>query len=238
MRRNSDGASGEATVSITVTPPVLTVAPSTLPAGRVGTAFSATFTADLGTAPYSFAVTAGALPAGLTLGPDGTLSGTPTADGSFAFTVTATDANGATGSVAATLTVDEEIPVVGASSLTVAANAGATPVPLALSGGAATSLAITTAPLHGTATVSGTTISYTPTPGYSGPDSLAYTASNAGGVSAPATISITVTPPVLTVAPSTLPAGRVGTAFLATFTADLGTAPYSFAVTAGAFRRA
>ncbi len=231
---NSGGSSGEAIVSITVTPPVLTVTPSTLPAARVGTAYSASFAADLGTGPYSFAVTAGALPAGLTLASDGTLSGTPTAAGSFGFTVTATDALGATGSVAATLAVDEEIPVAANSALTVAANAGATPVPLALSGGAATAVTITTAPLHGTATVSGTTISYTPAPGYSGTDSLAYTASNTGGVSAPATVSITVTPPVLTVAPPALPAARVGVAYTAGFTADLGTGPYSFAVTAGA----
>ncbi|TXC72657.1 hypothetical protein FSB78_00015 [Sphingomonas ginsenosidivorax] len=41
-------------------------------------------------APYAYAVTAGALPAGVTLAADGTLSGTTTAGGTYAFTVTAT----------------------------------------------------------------------------------------------------------------------------------------------------
>ncbi|RZK99271.1 MAG: hypothetical protein EOO62_25035, partial [Hymenobacter sp.] len=50
-----------------------------------------------GTAPYTFAITAGALPAGLTLTSAGTLSGTPTANGTFNFTVTATDNSAAPG---------------------------------------------------------------------------------------------------------------------------------------------
>ncbi|GAC1437205.1 MAG: hypothetical protein NVSMB51_10430 [Solirubrobacteraceae bacterium] len=52
-----------------------------------------------GTGPYSYAVTAAALPDGLSLDPNsGELSGTPTTAGDYAFTITATDANGATGS--------------------------------------------------------------------------------------------------------------------------------------------
>jgi hypothetical protein len=51
----------------------------------------ATFTASGGTGGgYSFAVTDGALPAGLVLSDGGVLSGTPTQSGSFTFSVTAT----------------------------------------------------------------------------------------------------------------------------------------------------
>src|SRR5690606_9032099 len=57
-----------------------------------------------GTAPYTFAIDAA--PPGLSLSPGGTLSGTPTSDGSFGFTIVATDANGATGEGAYTLEVD------------------------------------------------------------------------------------------------------------------------------------
>jgi hypothetical protein len=69
----------------------LTVAPATLPAMRVGVAFSQTITAAGGTAPYTFALTAGSLPAGLTLGASGALTGTPATAGAYAFTVAATD---------------------------------------------------------------------------------------------------------------------------------------------------
>ncbi|OPX86463.1 MAG: hypothetical protein A4E53_02896 [Pelotomaculum sp. PtaB.Bin104] len=49
-----------------------------------------TFTAAGGVAPYSFAVTAGTLPAGMVLN-GAVLEGTPSAAGTFTFTVTATD---------------------------------------------------------------------------------------------------------------------------------------------------
>ena len=79
--------------------PVITVSPATLPSGLVGSPYSQAITATGGTGTYTYAVTAGALPAGLTLSAGGLLSGTPTAAGAFNFTVTATDSNGCTGSV-------------------------------------------------------------------------------------------------------------------------------------------
>lgn len=42
---------------------------------------------------------------------------------------------------------------------------------------------------------------YTPTAGYSGADSFTYTATNASGTSAPATVSITVGAPTLVFTP-------------------------------------
>jgi hypothetical protein len=74
-------------------PPSITIDPASLTAAQVGTAYTATLTAAGGTGPYTFAIASGALPAGLTLTPDGTLSGTPTAGGKFAFTIRATDAS-------------------------------------------------------------------------------------------------------------------------------------------------
>lgn len=65
-----------------------------LPAGQINVAYTqTTLTAANGTVPYTFAVTGGALPAGMTLSSAGVLSGTPTASGSFNFTVTATDSD-------------------------------------------------------------------------------------------------------------------------------------------------
>jgi predicted outer membrane repeat protein len=69
----------------------IALSPASLPAGQVGAAYSQTITASNGTGPYTFAITLGALPAGLSLSAAGVLSGTPTAGGSFNFTVTATD---------------------------------------------------------------------------------------------------------------------------------------------------
>ncbi|MEO6154476.1 MAG: autotransporter domain-containing protein, partial [Thermomonas sp.] len=83
----------------------LTLSPTTLPGGTLGVAYSQTITASGGTTPYSFAVTAGSLPTGLVLTSAGVLSGTPTASGTYAFTITATDLFGSTGSQAYTLVI-------------------------------------------------------------------------------------------------------------------------------------
>ncbi len=68
-----------------------------MPNGFVGAAYTQTLTATGGTAPHTFAVTTGALPNGLTLATSGALSGTPTVQAAFGFTVTATDNTGCTG---------------------------------------------------------------------------------------------------------------------------------------------
>ncbi|UDF31777.1 UNVERIFIED_ORG: cadherin-like beta sandwich domain-containing protein (plasmid) [Roseateles sp. XES5] len=87
---------------------IVTLTPSAgaLPVATKGTAYNQPLTAAGGTAPYSYAVTAGALPAGIVLDPStGALGGTPGASGDFSFTVTATDGANVAGSAAYTLKV-------------------------------------------------------------------------------------------------------------------------------------
>ncbi|MFT3809276.1 MAG: Calx-beta domain-containing protein [Micropepsaceae bacterium] len=88
---DGDGNSGLQAYSLAISPPVITVNPGSIPGGQSGVAYNQAFTATGGNTPYSFAVTAGALPAGLSLSSGGVLSGTPTVDGTFNFTVTASD---------------------------------------------------------------------------------------------------------------------------------------------------
>ena len=83
--------------SVCIVCPTIDVYPYTLPTPTVGVPYTLVFEAYGGTNPYTFAVTAGALPPGLTLAPDGTLSGTLTALGDYSFTVTATDSLDCTG---------------------------------------------------------------------------------------------------------------------------------------------
>jgi YD repeat-containing protein len=84
-------------------------------------------------------------------------------------------------------------PSTGQVVLIVARDSGATTVPLVVSG-AYTSVAVAVAPTHGTATASGTSITYTPTTYFAGADSFTYTASNGTTTSAPATVSVAVSP--------------------------------------------
>jgi hypothetical protein len=93
---NNTGNSASNTASVQFQAPTITVAPAALPNGQQGTAYSQALSATGGTAPYTYAITAGALPTGLTL-TNGTIAGTPTTNGTFNFTVTATDASAAPG---------------------------------------------------------------------------------------------------------------------------------------------
>lgn len=96
----------ERAYSVTVGAATLTVTPTTLAAVNQGTAYDVTFQSSGGTGPYTYAVTAGALPQGLTLSTAGRLSGTAAQSGIFTFTVTATDDFGNTGAVALSLEVE------------------------------------------------------------------------------------------------------------------------------------
>ena len=80
-----------AAVSLTVNDSAIVVAASpSPPAGMVTHPYGYGFTGNGGSPPYTWQAS-GALPPGLMLGSDGTVSGTPTQIGSFSFSVTATD---------------------------------------------------------------------------------------------------------------------------------------------------
>src|SRR4029079_3715779 len=95
-------------------PPVL-ITGQTPPAGIHGTPYYFQFGETGGLLPITFALTQGAVPPGLTLGADGSLTGTPTTVSStpFAFTVTVTDNSTptpATNSVPYAITISEPPP--------------------------------------------------------------------------------------------------------------------------------
>src|SRR5216683_6068811 len=74
--------------------PNLTIS-ATLPPASVGSNYNATVTVAGGTAPYTFSIASGALPQGVLLGDkSGTISGTPSASGTFSFAVSVSDSKG------------------------------------------------------------------------------------------------------------------------------------------------
>ena len=103
---DANGCSGFQPYAVNVACTTITVSPSTLATGTVGVAYSQTIMASSGLAPLSFSITSGTLPPGLSLAGSGALAGTPTAAGTFAFTVTATDAASCTGSQLYSLTIN------------------------------------------------------------------------------------------------------------------------------------
>jgi hypothetical protein len=85
----------------------LQLSPSKLPNGVAGTAYNVRLAVVAGgTPPYTWEIEGGLLPDGLTLSPNGVLSGTPTRGGPSTFMVGIADARGATASFVWTLVVD------------------------------------------------------------------------------------------------------------------------------------
>jgi hypothetical protein len=94
--------------------PIVTAATITAPTsgltGTTGTAYSLPLNISGGKTPITFAITEGALPAGLTINAaTGQISGTPTGSGTFTFTITATDANGVKTSVTLAITINKPV---------------------------------------------------------------------------------------------------------------------------------
>ncbi|MGA9982330.1 MAG: putative Ig domain-containing protein, partial [Acidobacteriaceae bacterium] len=227
--------------TLVVTKPAITIAPTTLTAITVGTAMTTqTLVASGGTGPYSYTVTTGSLPAGISLNAStGALTGTATQGGSIAFTVTATDANANTGTQAYTWTVNAATlamaPTPGNLAVSTnitftqafTASAGTAPYTYTETGTLPTGLTWTA----GTGTISGKATQ-------TGSFPITVTAKDSSTGTGPYTqgfaYTLVVSSPTISIAPTTLTAITVGVAMpTQTLVASGGTGPYSYTVTTG-----
>jgi len=93
------------TIDLCILFPLLITSRSPLPDGRVGAAYEQTLTATGGTTPYTWSLTAGALPDGVALSPAGLLSGQPAEAGTFSLVMQVTDHAGVQTSERFSLTI-------------------------------------------------------------------------------------------------------------------------------------
>jgi subtilisin family serine protease len=109
--RNSAGsASASSAPTALVTGPV-TIGTTALPNGVVGSAYTATLSASGGSTPYSWSISSGSLPAGVSLSATtGVISGTPTTTGTSTFTAKVTDASAQTASSSLSIAVATAAP--------------------------------------------------------------------------------------------------------------------------------
>jgi uncharacterized protein (TIGR03437 family) len=130
---DSTGATVTVGRSITIAPPpVIITTPSPLATGMINVDYPRQFVgATGGQRPYTYAITSGSLPNGVTLSPLGTLTGTPTVSGTFSVVVTATDASGSSSTAAFPLFVRTSSPdlILSAGALGFSLTAGSVSLP-------------------------------------------------------------------------------------------------------------
>jgi len=106
---DASGCFGSRLYTITIATagcPAITLSPTTLPPAMAQAPYAQSVTASGGLAPYTYVISSGTLPTGLTLNPaTGLISGAPLQGGLFNFTIQATDANGCIGARPYSLTV-------------------------------------------------------------------------------------------------------------------------------------
>ncbi|HEY1496391.1 MAG TPA: putative Ig domain-containing protein [Candidatus Solibacter sp.] len=237
---SSPAKSVTASFNLDILPPGFAILTTTLPDGQAGVPYAVQIQFAGGVAPYSWTVTSGQLPAGITLDPStGLVSGTPTATGSGTVTIRATDSSSprqvATRSL--TLTIAGKVIVITTAAL---AN-GTIGVPYAQmltaaggTGGLTWQVISGALPAGLTLNVSTGLISGTPTAAAAGmPVSFRVTDSSSPALTATANFAMTIVGIGPGITTFTLPAGTVGTPYLQTLAATGGSLPYTWQLTAG-----
>jgi len=208
--------------------------PSPLPTGMEGVPYSQTVTAAGGVQPYTWAVTAGALPSGLSLDANtGEISGTPTVAGSYHFTVTVTDADSETASKDFDLLIAEPLEITTGSPLPQGKRGVAYSQTITATGGVAPyTWAVTAGSLPSGLSVNGATGVLSGTPTDAGDFNFTVEVTDANSMTATKAFALhVVDAPMITT--GVLPYGAIGLPYSKTLTAIGGVTPYTWAVTAG-----
>src|SRR5256712_5659116 len=217
-------------LNATVQPKTLQITTSGLPSGQVQAAYSAALAASGGTTPYSWSVSLGSLPAGLSLNAStGAISGTPTQSGTFSFTIQVNDSGSKTAQQALNITVN---------AAAVAPSITTQPARQTLIAGQTATLSVTatgTSPLTYQWNKSGTAISGAISSSYTSPATTSsdngaqftVAVSNSAGTVTSTAATLTVnTPPSITTQPvsQTVTVGQTASFSVAA----MGTAPLAY----------
>ena len=224
---DANGCSVTRNYTLVINCQTITVNPATISAATVGTAYSQSFTQSGGIGAVNFSLT-GALPSGLSFAGT-TLSGTPTQTGTFPITVTATDANGCTGSRNYTLVVNCQGFTVNPATIPAGTRGVAYNQTFTQTGGTGAATFMLTGTLPNGMSFVGATLSGTPTQPGSFPITVTATDSNSCVSSRNYTLVINCQ--TITVNPATIPAGTAGALYSQSFTQSGGVGTTGFSLT-------
>jgi hypothetical protein len=201
--------------------------------GVVGVSYNATLTVSGGTAPYTFSLSWGELPSGVTLNKNtGTISGKPAESGIFNFGIHVTDHSGQGGAHAFQITVSKASVVavtVTPAAATVVSGATEQFSALVIN---TSNVAVTWAASPGTISTSG--LYQAPTVASS--TAATVTATSVVDTTKSATASVTLTPPPpspVIITTTSLSNATAGAAYSTSLNATAGTPPYTWTLSSG-----
>lgn len=225
-------------LALTVKPAPLLVTTTSLVGAQKGIAYSTSLNATGGTPAYRWTLSAGKLPAGLSLDSTGTITGTPTATGTSQFAVAVTDAGNPAQTFTQTLSLTVTVAPITVTSTRLAGavqGSGYSTALLASGGTPAYLWAINYGTLPpGLVLLNSGTLSGVPTA--AGTFNFAVMVHDAGAPIqfAIQNLSLTIAPPALSVTTSSLGAAVNGSSYSATLGASGGTPAYTWSTVAGA----
>lgn len=229
---DSNQLTATSTLALTIVGAVTISTPATLNGGSLNATYTQSLAATGGVTPYTWTLTAGTLPSGLTLAPGGVISGTPKATGTFLFTLTVTDSLGGKASRQFTIVVGVGLTVTTPATLPAGTVKVAYSISLEASGGTPpyTWLTSSGTPPAGLAVSSNGLFSGVPTA--AGTFSFTVQVTDSLGHQATAQLSITIAPP-LVITTASLPGGAVGASYAQSLAATGGTPPYTWSLVTG-----
>jgi uncharacterized protein YhjY with autotransporter beta-barrel domain len=237
MATDTQGNTGSQAYSVNIGTNSLTVNPATLPAGTQNVAYSQTVSAVGGTGPYTFAVSAGALPAGLALNAStGVISGVPTGGGASSFTISALDSKGNTGSRPYTMNIGTNSLAVNPATLPNGSQGTPYNQSVVASGGTGGPYVYTIASgaLPAGLTLNAATGAITGTPTGSGQSLFTVQARDGNGDVGSRSYAVNIGSNTLSINPATLPPAPQGSPYRQTVTATGGSGPYVYSIASGA----
>ena len=187
-----------------------------------------------GSGTYTFSVSAGSLPAGLTLNAaTGLISGVPTSAAGSTFTVTATDSTGVTTSRSYSVTINAAITVDPASLPNGTVGTAYAQTFSATGGNGSFSYSISSGSLPAGLALNAATGNISGTPTTAATSSFTVTATDGLGAIGSRAYTVVVVAATITLESTTLGNGVVGSPYTQAIVVSGGVAPYAYSITAG-----